>query len=335
MLLKHGKQIMAMLTALCAFALALAQPLTAHALTPLNSGNFDSEKYAAMNPDVFEAFGTDHDMLWSHYAQHGVTEGRIAFATSGDEGYLLTKESFDYIRYADMNPDLKQLYGYDKESLWQHFETAGQNEGRRAFATGDAIGIDVSSYQGDINWGAVKASGIDYAVIRLGYRGSVNPRIVQDHKFQQNIQNATAAGVRIGIYFVTQAVNEAEAREEANYCLNAVSGYNLAMPVFVDVEGSGGGRGDQIDRGTRTAVVRAFCETVTNGGRLAGVYSSKKWMTENIDMSQLTQYAIWVAQYHHETTWTQTRIDSWQFTSSGSVPGIAGRVDMNRVYVRW
>ena len=331
---KCRKQLTALLTAACAVAFALSQPLTAYALTPLNSENFDSQKYASKNPDVLEAIGLDHDMLWNHYAQYGVLEGRIAFATSGDEGFLLTKESFDYIRYADMNPDLKALYGYDKEALWQHFETSGQYEGRRAFATGDAIGIDVSSYQGDINWGAVKASGIDYAVIRLGYRGSVNPRIVEDHKFQQNIRNATAAGVRVGIYFVTQAVNEDEAREEANYCLNAVSGWNLAMPVFVDVEGSGG-RGDTIDRGMRTNVLKTFCQTITNGGRLAGVYASKKWMTENIDMSQLTQYAIWVAQYHHETTWTQTRIDSWQFTSSGSVPGIAGRVDMNRIYVRW
>lgn len=334
MQLKNRKRTGALLAVVTAFAMMLARPVTAQALTPLNSENFDSQRYANTYADVAAAFGYDHGMLWQHYSQFGVIEGRMAYTVTGDEGFLLTKETFDFIRYADENVDLKALFGYDRERLWNHFQSNGQFEGRRAFAKGDSIGIDVSSYQGDINWNAVKNAGIDYAVIRLGYRGSVNPRIVQDAKFHQNMRNAIAAGVRVGIYFVTQAVNEAEAREEANYCLNAVAGYNLSMPVFVDVEGSGG-RGDTIDRGTRTAVLKAFCQTVTNGGRLAGVYASKKWMTNNIDMNQLTQYSIWLAQYYHEKTWTQTRVDAWQFTSSGSVPGIAGRVDMNRVYVRW
>lgn len=329
------KMLGRILAPVLAAALLLTQPVTASAMTPVTADNFDSARYAADNPDLAAAFGLDHGALWSHYENFGSKEGRRVYTTSGDEGYIFTKETFDFIRYADENLDLKAIYGYDRESLWNHFLNHGAAEGRRAFTSTDSAGIDVSSYQGEINWGAVKNAGIDYAVIRLGYRGSETARIVRDARFEQNIRGAINAGLRVGIYFVTQAVNEAEAREEANYCLNAVAGYGLAMPIFVDVEGSGGGRGDKIDRGTRTQVLKTFCQTVTAGGRLAGVYSSKKWMTDNIDMQQLTQYSIWLAQYYHEKTWTQTRVDAWQFTSSGNVPGISGRVDMNRIYVRW
>lgn len=329
------KKLGRILATVLAAVLVLSQPATASALTPLTSDNFDSARYAADYPDLAAVFGADHAALWSHYENFGSKEGRRVYTTSGDEGYIFTKETFDFIRYADENLDLKAVYGYDRESLWNHFINHGAGEGRRAFTRTDAAGIDVSSYQGEINWGAVKRAGIDYAVIRLGYRGSETARIVRDARFEQNIRGAINAGLRVGIYFVTQAVNDAEAREEANYCLNAVAGYGLAMPIFVDVEGSGGGRGDKIDRGTRTRVLKTFCQTVTAGGRLAGVYASKKWMTDNIDMQQLTQYSIWLAQYYHEKTWTQTRVDAWQFTSSGNVPGIAGRVDMNRIYVLW
>ena len=332
--MKKGNLCKKLLAPLFAAIIALSQPVTASAMTPVNINNFDSARYAADHIDVAAALGTDHAVLWKHYSEFGVLEGRRVYTTNGDEGYLLTKETFDFIRYADEYLDLKAAFGYDRERLWNHFQAAGAAEGRRAYARTDSAGIDVSSYQGDINWGAVKNAGIDYAVIRLGYRGSETGRMVTDARFHQNMRGAINAGLRVGVYFVTQAVNDAEAREEANYCLNAISGYGLSMPVFLDVEGSGG-RGDRIDRNTRTQVIKTFCQTVTANGRLAGVYASKKWMTDNINMQQLTQYSIWLAQYYHEKTWTDTRVDAWQFTSSGNVPGIAGRVDMNRIYVRW
>ena len=317
------------------FASSICSPLTAHALTPLNANNFDYTKYADMNSDLQAAFGYDPTLLWAHYQNNGVFEGRKAYTTTGDEGYLLTKETFDFVRYADEYVDLKAIFGYNKDQLWAHFVNSGQYEGRRANATTDEIGIDVSSFQGNIDWNAVKAAGINYAVIRLGLRGSETARLVTDSYFHSNIKSAQAAGIRVGVYFVTQAINEAEAREEANYCLAVLKNYNLQLPVFLDVEGSHGGRGDKIDRATRTVVCNAFCSQMTAAGRTAGVYSSLNWFRNNIDMNQLTQYSIWNAQYAEQREWNQTRVDMWQFTSSGAVPGIAGRVDMNRIYVKW
>ena len=316
------------------FAAFIFTPLQAQAMTPLNSGNFDAVKYADMNPDVKAAFGYDASLLWAHYSINGVFEGRKAYATSGDEGYLLTKDTFDFVRYADEYADLKALFGYNKDMLWEHFTNNGQFEGRRANATTDEIGIDVSAYQKNIDWNAVKSAGIDYAVIRLGIRGSETARLVTDNYFHQNIKNAQAAGIRVGVYFVTQAVNAAEAAEEAMYCLGVLNGYNLQLPVFLDVEGSRG-RGDLIDRATRTLVCKTFCQTIAAGGRTAGIYSNLTWFRNNLDITQLTEYSIWYAQYAPAKTWTQTRIDMWQFASDGSVPGIAGRVDMNRIYVKW
>ena len=321
--------------ALAVLMFSTAFPARAHALTPLNSENFDYVKYADTYPDLKQAFGYDAGLLWSHFETNGVFEGRKVYATNGDEGFLLKKETFDFVRYADEYPDLKTAFGYNKDQLWDHFMNCGQFEGRRANATTDEIGIDVSAYQNNINWNAVKAAGINYAVIRLGIRGSETARLVTDSYFHQNIKNAQAAGIRVGVYFVTQAINAEEAAEEARYCLGVLGNYTLQLPVFLDVEGSHGGRGDKIDRETRTLVCKTFCQTITNAGRTAGVYSSLNWFRNNIDMKQLTEYSIWNAQYADKRSWNETRVDMWQFHSQGSVPGINGRVDMNRIYVKW
>ena len=160
-------------------------------------------------------------------------------------------------------------------------------------------GIDVSSHQGNIDWASVKAAGINFAIIRVGYRGSQTGALVEDSCFKKNIQGATANGINVGVYFFTQATTEAEAVEEASMALTLCSGYNLSYPIFVDTEnGSGAARANGLDKGTRTACVAAFCKTIANGGRKAGVYASKSWYNNKIDASAFSNYFIWVAQYN-------------------------------------
>ena len=193
------------------------------------------------------------------------------------------------------------------------------------------MGIDVSKWNGTIDWNAVKNSGVSYVIIRCGYRGSSAGALIDDPKFKSNIQGATAAGLKVGIYFFTQAVDEVEAVEEASMVLDRIRGYKISYPIFLDVEASGG-RGDKIDKTTRTAVCKAFCKTIQDAGYTAGIYANKTWLNEKINTSELSAYKIWLAQYAAEPTYTG-RYDLWQYTSSGKVSGISGNVDLNTSYL--
>lgn len=196
-----------------------------------------------------------------------------------------------------------------------------------------STGIDVSKWQGNIDWNAVKAAGIDFAIIRVGYRGSETGVLVEDPYYRQNINGATKAGIKVGVYFFTQAITEAEAVEEASMVLDRIAGYNLSYPIFIDSEnGSGNARANGLDKATRTACVSAFCKTIQNAGYRAGVYASKSWYNSKLDTSQLNSYCIWVAQYNTECTYTG-RYSIWQYSSKGSVPGISGNVDLNISYM--
>lgn len=197
-----------------------------------------------------------------------------------------------------------------------------------------ARGIDVSKWQGNIDWQAVAASGIEFAIIRAGYRGASTGALIEDPYFKANIAGATKAGIKVGVYFFTQAISEAEAVEEASMALSLVSGYNLSYPIFIDTENATNGRANGLDKATRTAVVKAFCQTVQNGGRKAGVYASTSWYNTKLNASTLSGYCIWVAQYNTSCTYTG-KYDMWQYSSKGSVSGIKGNVDMNISYVKY
>lgn len=196
---------------------------------------------------------------------------------------------------------------------------------------GATAGIDVSKWQGDIDWDAVKDAGIDFVIIRLGYRGSSSGVLVEDSYYEQNIKGATAAGIKVGVYFFTQAITEAEAIEEASMCVELVSGYKLTYPIFIDTESSGG-RADSLSVSARTKIIQAFCKTIASAGYKAGVYASKNWYENKLTASSLSSYYIWVAQYSTACTYTGT-YHMWQHSSSGYINGISGRVDLDISYL--
>ena len=205
------------------------------------------------------------------------------------------------------------------------------SDGKLSSGSG-TMGIDVSKHNGNIDWNAVKNSGVSFAIIRCGYRGSATGVLVEDPMFRNNIKGAKAAGLKVGVYFFCQAVNEVEAVEEASMAVSLVSGYGLDMPIFLDVESAKGGRGDQISKEARTAVCKAFCQTVQNSGYSAGIYANKTWLNEKINTSSLTSYKIWLAQYASAPTYTTTRYDMWQYSSTGRISGISTDVDLNIRY---
>ena len=192
-------------------------------------------------------------------------------------------------------------------------------------------GIDVSSWQGDIDWDKVRESGIEFVIVRAGYRGSVTGAIVKDKYFDANVSGAQSAGLQVGVYFVTQAINEAEAVEEASAVMEMCSPYKLELPIYLDVEGSGGGRGDQIDTETRTSVCEAFCRTLENAGQQGGVYACRNWLTNNIDASRLGRFNVWLAEYRSAPLYNGY-YSMWQYTSKGHIDGINGNVDFDIMY---
>ncbi len=194
------------------------------------------------------------------------------------------------------------------------------------------MGIDVSKWNGRIDWTAVKNAGVNYAIIRCGYRGSSTGALIQDPNFKSNIQGASAAGLKVGVYFFTQAVNEVEAVEEASMALELVKGHKLTYPIFLDVESSGG-RADGLDKASRTAAVNAFCKTIQNGGYIAGVYANKTWFESKMNTASLSGYRLWLAQYAAAPTYKATRHDLWQYTSKGKINGISGYTDLNLSYL--
>lgn len=195
------------------------------------------------------------------------------------------------------------------------------------------FGIDVSTFNGTIDWDKVAKSGVSYAIIRCGLRGSTEGKLYEDAKFATNIKNATNAGIKVGLYFFTQAISESEAVEEASLALSLAENYKVSYPIFLDVESATNGRANNLSKEARTNIISAFCKTITNGGYKAGVYANKTWFTNNIDTSKLTSYAIWLAQYAASPTYTATRYDVWQYTSEGKLNGISGNVDLDLSYL--
>lgn len=208
------------------------------------------------------------------------------------------------------------------------------NNGKRISESNIAKGIDVSKWQGNIDWKKVKASGIDYAIIRVGYRGYGSGALVEDPYFRQNIEGATKAGLKVGVYFFSQAITTAEAVEEASMAINAVKGYKLHYPIYFDTElatTNSTGRADNLGSGQRTDIANAFCQTVRNSGYKAGVYASKSWFQYRVNYSTLSKYDIWLAHYTTATDFAH-RYDMWQYTGTGSCPGVSGSVDLNWAY---
>ena len=194
------------------------------------------------------------------------------------------------------------------------------------------VGIDVSYYQGKIDWKKVKKSGVDFAIIRLGYRGYLKGELALDKKYKYNIKQAKKAGIDVGVYFFTQALTEKEAIEEAKYCLKHVKGYDLEYPIVIDTEAINAdnvrSQENELNVDELTKVCKAFCDTVNEAGYESAIYASKSWFFSKLDLEKLDGYNKWLAHYIKITDYKYD-FDIWQYSSDGKVPGIKGRVDMN------
>ena len=210
-----------------------------------------------------------------------------------------------------------------------------------------SYGIDISEYQTVYNWNLVKNFGIDYAIIRAVYRGyGAAGTLHEDSKFFSHVQGATSAGIKVGAYVYSQAINANEAQTEANLAIqmvNLAGGKNkFTMPIVFDTEftscvqnGNRCGRADNLSREQRTQVAIAFLETVKNAGYTPMIYASSSFLNNQLDMSKLSSYQVWVANYDVPAPYYNGPYQIWQYRSDGSVSGIYGNIDMDYVYLRY
>lgn len=210
--------------------------------------------------------------------------------------------------------------------------------GRKYYVENGAItsklGIDVSAHQKDIDWAQVKAAGIDFAIIRIGYRTYGGGEINADENFRKNVEGAKAAGVEVGAYFFSQAISEEEAVEEAQFVRQQLAGISLSYPVVYDWEliYDDTARTDDVPVDTLTDACLAFCQNVAADGYRPMIYQNKRTSLFKLDLARLTGIEFWLAEYSDTPTYYYD-FNMWQYSCTGSVPGITGDVDMNLSFV--
>ncbi|MBP3707019.1 MAG: RICIN domain-containing protein [Clostridia bacterium] len=268
--------------------------------------------------------------------------------------YIISKSSnlcidLDHSKVADGTNVLMWSRNYgnnQKFKLVKTTETIQNNTGRSEEFKKQhpeiKVGIDVSRYQGVIDWNKVKKDGIDYAMIRAGFRGyGESGSLNEDTMFEQNVKGARAAGLDVGVYFFSQARNYDEGVKEAEYTINLIKKFDITYPVAFDTEQSSSptntGRADNISVQDRTDATKGFCSTIEKAGYKTLIYASPYWLNNYLDMNQLSQYKIWLANYTGATQENPLAKPSsykgqyvmWQYTDCGTINGIDGGVDCN------
>ena len=222
-----------------------------------------------------------------------------------------------------LNPYDKDAFGVDEKGRVTY-----SSGGRTARA-----GIDVSTHQKNIDWQAVAADGIEFAILRLGHRGYTEGGLFLDQTFDQNLRGALDAGLEIGVYFFSQAITPQEAEEEADYILSVLGGQPLAFPVVFDWESISGdqARTDGLDGETLTRCAAAFCKRIEDAGYRSGVYFNRTQGYLRYDLRQLTDYELWLAEYASVPDFYY-HFDLWQYSHTGRVDGIEGDVDLDLAF---
>ena len=195
-------------------------------------------------------------------------------------------------------------------------------------------GVDVSEHQGTIDWQAVKADGVEFAMLRIGYRGYSYGGVYEDAYFEYNLREAQAAGLKVGVYFFSQATTREEAIEEAAFVLQTLDGRALDLPVVFDWESISydEARTDYIESEQLTLMCRAFCDTVKAGGYEPMLYMYKVLAYHSVTLGDVADVPFWISELQ-ETPSFYYRYSMWQYSYSGSVAGIGGGVDVNLCFV--
>ena len=242
--------------------------------------------------------------------------------------YLVVTDKFGEVHKIKISANIKRhewdFSNLDSSGLFKKYidETGAENVANK-------VGVDVSEHQGAINWESV-ASNVDFAYIRLGYRGYTGGGLLLDGYYASNMEGAAAAGIPVGVYFYSQATTYEEGVEEANFVLSHLGDYSLAYPIVLDREDpmTDDARTNDLSVEQHTQAALGFLETIAASGRKVMVYTNRMYYSLYVDIEQMYKYPIWFAQYADEPDWPY-EFAIWQYTENGEVPGISGPVDLN------
>ena len=254
---------------------------------------------------------------------HGI---RLEEEAERKENPLLPEEETESTQETTIPPEANPFDQYDFQYNKQNYLYCMKQE--------SYVGVDVSAFQHDIDWEQVKASGVDFAMLRLGYRGwGQKGTLVEDEYIQQNLAGTAAAGIPIGAYFFSQATTLDEVHEEIEFMLEVLGDYPLDYPIVLDWEVANPteGRVKNVTRRELTDMLRYFCDEMKGRGFDPMVYFNWTQASRMIYLSELEDYPFWLALYQDRMTFP-FRVEMWQYTSEGKVPGIEGDVDIN-VYI--
>lgn len=195
-------------------------------------------------------------------------------------------------------------------------------------------GIDVSVYQKKVNWKKVKAAGVDFVIIRLGYRGyDEDGDLALDSKFKEHLKGAKKAGLDVGVYFFSQAKTTDEAIKEARFVVRHIRGKGITYPVVFDMEPiDGADRITDLNAEEKTQIADAFCQVIDRNGFTPMIYGNPQWLKKHVNLEYLTKYDIWLAHYADETDYPYA-FKMWQYSQTGRVNGIKGHVDLNMYFI--
>lgn len=242
-----------------------------------------------------------------------------------DELVVVSNGTFNFVPIRD---DLqKNDYALENLNILEDGEVQYMQDGQVV----SHKGIDVSKHQGNIDWAKVAADGVEFAFIRVGLRGyGTEGKLVEDEYFEQNIKGALQAGIKVGVYFYSQAITDAELLEEANLVLEKVKPYNIELPIVYDVEKVSGGKGraNALSVEERTRLTALFCQTVQDAGYKPMIYHNMEMGTLMLDLGQLEQYDKWFA-YYNDDLYYPYAYKVWQYSEKGAVDGINEEVDLN------
>ncbi len=277
----------------------------------------------------------------------GLRSGEYSVSLKEEEGFhvpntitsIQVRQEIEYrvlddIEYLILTEDDIDVDKEDRAVNGAEEAADGSENTQLQFASGNVkLGIDVSKWNQTIDWKQVKAEGIEFAIIRCGYRGAASGVLVLDPMYEKNIRGAIEAGIPVGVYFFTQATNEVEAVEEASMVISLIEDYDVDYPVFLDSESAGGrGRADGLGVDERTKIHKAFLETIASAGYETGIYGSRNWLKDEVNMTELSEYRTWLAEYADVPVYDEY-YHMWQYTSKGTVSGIETRVDLNLCYM--